>query len=110
MSIATCTISGTVRNLYGNALAGVTVKANSDRPFIHPTDSSLITNYEVSTTTASDGTWSLTLIETETPDNTLTITFYYPAGSVTGNVRYEYTVQIPNTASATFASLIGTQV
>lgn len=105
-----CTVSGTCRSINGSTLPGVTIKANSIRPFIHPTDSSLVDNYEVSTTSAADGTWSLSLVETTTPNTYVTITFYYPTGSTNPNDRKEYTVQVPNSASATFASLIGTQV
>lgn len=109
MAIGICTVSGTVLNALDQGVGGVVVKANSNRPFIHPTDGSLIVNYEVSTTTASDGTWSLALIETTTPNLALTISFFYPAGP-NSNQRKDYTCIIPNTASATFNSLITGQV
>lgn len=105
-----CAVSGTVRSINGSALSGVTIEANSVMPFVHSTDNSLISNYKVSTTSASDGTWSLSLVETTTPNTTVTITFIYATGATSPNDRKSYTVQIPNSASATFASLIGTQV
>jgi len=104
-----CTVSGTCVKLDGSGFASVTVKANSTRPFVHPTDNSLVEDYELSTTTDSSGNWSLSLIETTTPNVTLTITFYYP-GSANDYKRKEYTIQVPNSASVTFASLIGSQV
>lgn len=63
-------------------------------------------NYEVTTTTATDGTWSLALVETVTPSVTLNISFSYPLGTNTITDRKDYTVIVPNQASATFASLI----
>lgn len=105
-SIQICAVSGTCRTPTGSALPGVTVKAYSNRPFIHPTDNSLIANYEVNTTTANDGTWSLNLVETTTPACSLTVAFYYPSNTLSGYDRREYTIIVPNQTSATFASLV----
>lgn len=105
-----CTVSGIIRDLSGNALIGATVKAQNQKPFLHPTDSSIIAPYEISTTTANDGSWSLNLVETTTPNVTITIVLIYATGSSNPNDQREYSVQIPNAASATFGSLIGSQV
>lgn len=104
-----CTISGQCLKLDGTAFANVTVKANCLRPFIHPTNDALYEDYELSTTTDASGNWSLSLVETTTPNITVTITFYYP-GSSNDYKRKEYIIQVPNTATATFQSLIGSQV
>ncbi len=101
-----CAVTGTLRDSGGNALSGATVRAFAIKPYVHPTDSSLIVDYQVTTTTASDGTWSLTLVETATPAVTVTIEFVYTQGSGGTQVRKSYTVTVPNSASATFASLI----
>lgn len=106
-----CSVTGTCRDSSGSALSGVTITACAVRPYIHPTDSSLITADSVSTTSASDGTWSLSLVETTTPAVSITMSFIYPTSVNSGNTsRQSYTVTIPNTASTTFASLIGSQV
>jgi hypothetical protein len=105
-----CTVTGTLRDSAGSALSGATIQASCLRPYVHPTDSSLIVDYVVTTTTASDGTWSLNLVETTTPAVTVTIEFIYSQGATNGQVRKVYTVTIPNSSSATFASLVGTQV
>lgn len=114
MAIQICTVSGILRNPSGAGLQGVMIKASMNRPFIHPSDSSLITNYEVETTSDATGAWSLDLVETETALVTITISFYYSLAAASSTERRDYAVTIPNLASAAFASLIdataGTQV
>lgn len=105
-----CTVSGVIRDTSGTLLPGTTVKANLRMPFIHTTDSSLIVNYEVTTTTDANGAWSLNLVETTTNSVTMTVTIFYATGSTNPNDRKEYTVTVPNSASATFATLISGQV
>lgn len=107
MAINTCVVSGTVYTLSGAGLSDVNVKAYITQPIIH-TDGTLIPNYEVSTTTAANGTWSLTLIETTTISKTLTIAFDYPDGSAQ-RARREYTVTIPNSGTANFGTLAAGQ-
>lgn len=101
-----CTVTGTCRDLAGAALAGVIVRATNLKPFIHPTDSSLVLPYSVSTTSANDGTWSLNLVETASATLSTTISLTYATGSTLPNDTHDYTVTVPNSASATFASLI----
>ena len=105
-----CTVSGTCRQVSGAVLGGVVVTAYTTRPFVHPTDSSLVCDYLVSTTSASDGTWSLALIETATPAVTLSISFTFSLGSTAPNDYKVYAITVPNQASATFSSLIGSQI
>lgn len=103
MAISTCVVSGTVYTLAGAGLTDVNVKAYITTPFFH-TDGTWLPNYEVSTTTASDGTWSLTLIETASISKTMTIAFDYPDGSAQ-RARREYTITVPATSTANFATL-----
>jgi len=105
-----CAITGLLRDTSGTVLSGATIAATNLRPFIHPTDNSLIMDYQVSTTSASDGTWSLSLVETTTPAVTVLITLTYPTGSGGGTTTHEYNVIVPNSGTATFASLIGAQL
>lgn len=105
-----CAVSGTCRDSGGNLLSGVTVRARQLHPYVHSVDNSLVMPYVVSTTSASDGTWSLSLIETATESKTVTIDFLYSTGSNLPNDIHSYTVTVPNSASATFASLISGEI
>lgn len=105
-----CTVSGTLLEINGTAMSGITVKARPTRPFIHPTDNNLYMDYEVSTTTDGSGNWSLTLIETATPAVSYTVEFLYALGSTANNTRYSYTIVVPNSATANFQTLIAGQV
>jgi len=104
MAITSCTISGNIKTPDNQALEDVTVKAYPTRPFTHA-DGTLIAAYQVSTTTDSSGDWALTLVETATVSKTLTIVIEYPTGG-TEFRRQEYTVTVPNQASANFSDLI----
>lgn len=107
MSVSTCTVSGTVYSPSGSGLSGVTIYAYMSQPYIY-TDGTLIPAYSVSTTTASDGTWSLVLVETATSSKTMVIAFEYPDGG-SSLKRKEYTVIVPNTATAAFGTLASGQ-
>lgn len=104
MAISTCVVSGTLVTPSNTALSGVEVKAYSTKPLFH-TDGTLIVDYAVSTTTDSNGDWSLTLIETETIEASLTVSFDMPVGAVERK-RKDYTVVVPNAASADFADIV----
>lgn len=109
MAITICTVSGNVSSLLGQGLNSVTIKAYMPRPFKYP-DGTLILNYEVSTSSDVSGDWSLALAETETAQLNgipITIAFEYSSGGAGDYLRREYTCVIPNTPTATFASLIG---
>jgi hypothetical protein len=104
MAITSCTVSGNVKTPDNSNLQGVIVKAY----LIHPVeyaDGTLVAPYQVSTETDSDGNWELDLVETTTVSASMTIAFEFPSGGADYR-RKEYTVIIPNSASATFASLI----
>lgn len=103
--MATCVVSGTLKDLSETAISGATVKASAVGPFL--SGSTLIANKEISTTTASDGTWSLTLTRTATlsTPRTLQVTFEYTDG-VSGKKREEYTISVPDAATANFSDLV----
>jgi hypothetical protein len=105
-----CTISGVCKDTSGTAVAGATISATNLRPFIHTSDNSLILDYAVSTTTDASGAWSLNLVETTTPNITVQIRITYSTGANNPSTAHEYTILVPNSASATFASLIGSQL
>lgn len=104
-----CTISGTIRDTSGTVLSGATISVQALKPFIHTTDNSLIVNYQVSTTSASDGTFSLAVVETTTPSVSLALTIENTVGTTLPKTRTTYYITVPNSASATLASLISGQ-
>ncbi len=109
MAITTCTVSGTIKDPSATAIPSVIVRAYIPSPFFHA-DGTWIAAYELSTTTDSNGAWSLTLMETTTITKTITITFDYSSSSVSAShKRKEYTVIVPATATANF-SAIATEV
>ncbi len=108
-SPTTCAITGTIRNTSGTLVSGAVVSVNSIKPFIHPTDNSLVVNYSVYDTTTALGTFSLSVIETTTPAVSLILTIEYPMDSTSTIVRQQYYITVPNSASATLASLISGQ-
>lgn len=104
-----CTISGTINNLGGDPVSGATISVSSIKPFIHTADNSLIANYSVSATTNGSGAFSLDVVETTTVSVSLLLTIAYPLSSAGNKVISAYYVTIPNSASATLASLISGQ-
>lgn len=63
--------------------------------------SHLITPYTVTTTTASDGVWSLNLIRL----SSVLITIDYPPNLTDSAKRYTYAITVPNSATANFDAL-----
>jgi hypothetical protein len=104
MAITSCTVTGNVKTPDNSGLQGVLVKAYMIHP-VEYADGTLVAPYQVSTETDSNGDWSLTLVETTTVSATMTVAFEFPSGGADYK-RKEYTVTVPNSASATFASLI----
>lgn len=101
-----CSVTGVCRDLGGNALSGVTIVARNSKPFIHPTDGSIINPFQLSTQSAPDGSWDINLVETTTPNVSITITLTYALGSNESSESRDYTVIIPDETTATFSSLI----
>ncbi len=107
MPITVCTVTGSVKNIVGDGVSGCIVKASIITPLVHTGSNSLITGEIASTTTDENGDWSLDIVETTSITKKVTFTFDYYDG-VSNRLSKKYTVTIPNAASATFYSLIGT--
>lgn len=107
MAISTCTVSGTIKSVGNSGIPNCTIRAYITSPFFH-TDGTYIANYQVSTTTDNTGAFSISLIETATISKTMTLEVEYPGGA-TDRLKNVYTVTIPNSGSATLASLITTE-
>lgn len=104
-AIVVCTVSGTVLSPANQGLSGVTVKANMIRPFVGSNGTSVFLNSEVSTTTDTNGAWSLDLVENTTSSSYYTISFEFPSGSAQ-YARKDYSVLVPSQTSVQFATLI----
>lgn len=107
MALSMCTVSGTVLTVNNTTIQGATIKATITKPIVYG-DGTFIPCTEMITTTAADGTWSLSLVETVSTSTTMTISIEYPSGG-SDYRRVSYSVTIPNQATATFASLISGQ-
>lgn len=107
MAVATiCTVSGLVQDAGGNPLQGVVITASVTKPYLHPVSLAIIPNYQVSDTTDNTGAWALALTETTSANLSVTISFVYPLGPVSGTGRYEYTIVVPDAPTANFSDLI----
>lgn len=102
---ATCVVSGTILNSSGVAVENASIKAYITTPFF--VSNEYITPVTVSTTSDSSGNWSLTLVRTATlsPTRTVTLVIEYPDG-VADKKRTEYTITVPNSATASFSNLV----
>lgn len=106
-----CLVSGIILDATGTPISGAIVNASANRPYVDPTSGSLIPNQTIQVVTDVTGSWSMSLIETTTAGVGITFTFLYSSDENNSQqVQYQYTVFIPATTTATFASLIGTQV
>jgi hypothetical protein len=98
--MANCIVSGTFTNPQGAAISGATVRFNLQKPALD-VSGNLLMPKEITTTTASDGTWSLSIVQSTQGNLTLDL-------NPTSNspvVRYNFSLSIPATATATFASV-----
>lgn len=97
--MALCTVSGLLQDATATAISGATVRFNQVAPSFSTTI--LVPTKEVSTTTASDGTWSLSLIQGLSG----IVSIDFPPNATDSNRRVTYSVVIPASASATLQSL-----
>lgn len=99
--MATCTVSGKLLDPSEVAIVGANVRFNIESPSLAANGADLLGTKEVSTTTGSDGTWSLLLSQTSRGILTIEI----PPNSLNSAVRYTFSLVIPATSSATFSSV-----
>lgn len=102
---STCIVSGTIYGPGGAALSGVVIKASITNAFVDANGNYLPAGVIASTTSASDGTWSLAVVQTQALGASVTFTFSYPYGN---NQSYtiSYAAVIPNTSTANFSDLV----
>jgi hypothetical protein len=101
----TCTVSGTLYNAAGTAVSGAKVRALVMSSFSDAYGNVIAEGLYASTTTASDGTWSLAVIQTASLNQAVTFQFIYPLNN---NQTYyvSYPAVIPNTTTAAFTSIV----
>lgn len=99
ITVNTCIVTGQFLNPQGAAVSGATVRFVTQSPVVD-TNNNIIQPYELSTTTASDGTWSLTLVQGITGKVTLDLnpTVSFPI------TKYTFSVAIPLTSTAIFVA------
>lgn len=98
--MSTCVVSGTFLDPSETAISGAKVKFNIDNPVLNAGLANLIGPKEISTTTATDGTWSLTI--TQGCSGTLSIDC--PPDGLNSTRRYSFALNIPLASTATFSS------
>ena len=97
--MATCVVSGLIKDPSETAISGVTVRANLTAPVFVATVQ--LVPKELSTTTASDGTWSLTLSRSLS----YVLTVDYPPNATNSAIRKTYAITTPAAATADFSTL-----
>lgn len=97
--MATCVVSGVIKDPSETAISSATVRANIVTPFFVSTV--LIVPEELSTTTDANGAWSLTLSQS----NSYIVTIEYPPNASSSAKRYNYAITTPASGTATFSTL-----
>lgn len=101
--ISTCTVTGYEKDVQGNAVEGAEIIAYIPAPFFH--GNNRIESFKATTTTNSDGEWTLDLIETETIEKSMIISIKSGNGDG-GMTLNEYSVVVPNIAATDFSDII----
>jgi hypothetical protein len=97
--MATCAISGTLKDLSETAISGATVRANIISSIFSGTTQ--LVPKEITTTTASDGTWTLNLSQSVSAQ----VTIEYPPNSTDSAKPIKYSITVPATTTANFSTL-----
>lgn len=98
--MATCVVSGIIKDASETAIASVPVKARITTPYFTST-TIMIAPKEVSTTTDGTGLWSLTLNQ----GAQCLVTIEWPPNNTDSAKKSVYTITVPATSTANFSSL-----
>lgn len=96
--MALCTISGKLVDASETAISGVVIKASIVTPNANSSATQFILPKEVSTTSAADGTWSLTLSQLLS----VILALEYPPNNTDSARRVTYAGTVPATSTASF--------
>lgn len=99
-----CNVFGTILDVTGSPIQGVSVSAALENPIVQA-DGSLVPPFVVATTTDGSGNWGLNLTETTTQSRTITVNIDMPTASF-NTIRQSYAIQVPNQPSVAFTTLI----
>lgn len=102
--MATCAVSGNILDPSGTAMQSVTVYARVNQPAISST--SLITPLAVSAVTDASGNFTLTLQQSIS----VIFTVQYPPIGTEPQRLFNYTGNIPATATASFVNVVVVEV
>jgi len=97
--MATCTVSGVIKDASETGIQGVTIRARIVTPYF--TTTILVLPVEVSTTSDSFGAWSLALNQ----GAKAIVQIEYPPNGIDSNRRYSYTIIVPASGTANFSTL-----
>ncbi len=97
--MASCVVSGIFTDPQGNAVSGATIRVNLDSP-VFDASGNLLMPKEVTTTTATNGSWSISLIQSVSCVLTLDLT---PTTN-SPIVKYKFSMVTPAATTATFAA------
>lgn len=100
-----CTVSGTIYGPGGTALQGVIVKATVETAFVDAYGNYIASGVYASTTTDSNGDWSLAVVRTQSLNESLTFQFIYPTNNNQSNI-ISYPAVIPEQSTADFSDLV----
>ena len=100
--MATCVVSGTLLDPSETAISGATVSFKIDNAYANSSSTNFFAPKTVSTTTASDGTWSLTLSRGISG----VIQIDYTADSYSPARRLSFSVVVPAAATSSFNTLV----
>ncbi len=94
--MALCTVSGTVIDSSGTALAGIPVSFVTQVPILAAEP------IEGTTSTATDGTWSLSVLQGLSGIFTISA----PTSAISRAIQYKFSANIPLALTATFSSTL----
>lgn len=102
---STCTVSGVLYKANGDALANAKIKLYNTLAFTDSSGNYIAEGVLSSTTSDTDGTWSLAAVQTESLGRSLTFQFEYPLSN-NQSVSVKYAAVIPDEATADFADIV----
>jgi hypothetical protein len=97
--MATCTVSGVLKDVSDTAIQSATIAARVVTPYFSTTIQ--IAPKEITTTTASNGSWSLVLIQ----GASAIVTIKYPPNATDSARIYTYAITVPAASTANFSDL-----
>lgn len=99
--MATCTLSGTLVDPSETAVSGATIVFKISNAYANGSATKFFVPKDLSTTSASDGTWSLTLSQGISG----IISIDYTKSNIAASNKLNYSIVVPATSTAVFNTL-----